>query len=69
MIGKGYCHDNAVIESFFKSLKVEYIYPEKQKTRKEMRKVIFDYVEVYYNQQQRHSLLDGLTSLQKEKLN
>jgi len=69
MSSKGCCYDNAVIESFFKSLKVECIYPEKPKTRNEMRKVIFDYVEVYYNRQRRHSSLGGLTPLQKEKLN
>ena len=68
MSGKGCCYDNAVIESFFKSLKVECIYPEKPKTRNEMRKVIFDYIEVYYNRQRRHSSLDGLTPLQKENL-
>ena len=68
MSSKGCCYDNAVIESFFKSLKVECIYPEKPTTRNEMRKVIFDYIEVYYNRQRRHSSLDGLTPLQKEKL-
>ena len=55
MGNKGCCYDNAVIESFFHSLKVEAIYPESVKNRNVTRNQLFEYMEVYYNQQREHS--------------
>lgn len=58
MSRKGDCWDNAVMESFFHTLKTECIYHERLETRNDAKKVIFDYIEVFYNRQRRHSYLD-----------
>lgn len=58
MSRKGDCWDNAPMESFFKTLKVELIYPKKQyQTRHEAATSIFEYIEIYYNRQRIHSAL------------
>ncbi len=49
MSAKGDCYDNAVAESFFHTLKTEYVYFEKFRTRTEAQSRIFEYIEVYYN--------------------
>jgi putative transposase len=49
------CWDNAARESFFRSLKVECTYHEKYLTRDEARKSVFDYIEVFYNRERKHS--------------
>lgn len=51
------CWDNAVAESFFHSLKVEAVYGENFKTRKDARIAIFDWLEGFYNNKRRHSTL------------
>ncbi len=61
MSRKGNCYDNAFIESFFRTLKVELIYNRKFKTREEARKTIFEFIEVWYNRQRLHSSLDYMT--------
>ena len=53
--GTGNCYDNAVVESFFHSLKTEHTYFEQYATREQARVSIFDYVEVFYNRQRLHS--------------
>ena len=53
----GNCYDNACAESFFHTLKTELTYDEHYFTRKEGKKSIFEYIEVFYNRQRRHSLL------------
>ena len=58
MSGTGNCYDNAGAESFFHTLKTEHIYFEEYKTREEAKQSIFEYVEVFYNNQRRHSFLD-----------
>jgi putative transposase len=55
MSAKGNCYDNACAESFFHSLKVEAIHGERITTRKQMRQVVFEYIEVDYNRNRRHS--------------
>ena len=58
MSGKGDCYDNAVMESFFKTLKVELVYQQQgqaYRTREEAKRSIFEYVEVFYNRRRRHS--------------
>jgi len=57
MSRKGDCWDNAVMESFFATLKSELIYQESFATKDEARLKIFDYIEVYYNRKRRHSSL------------
>ncbi len=55
MSRKGNCWDNAVAESFFHTLKTECVYLESFETREQAQGVIFDYIEVFYNRQRRHS--------------
>ena len=58
MSRKGNCWDNAVMESFFARLKVELIYPEDYRTMDALRAGLFEYIEIFYNRQRRHSSLD-----------
>ena len=51
------CWDNAVVESFFKTLKVESAYRTLYKTKREARADIFQFIEGFYNRQRRHSAL------------
>ena len=68
MSRKGNCWDNAVAESFFKTLKVELIYHHKYQTRKEAELSIFEYIETFYNTKRRHKKLNNLTILEYHKL-
>jgi transposase InsO family protein len=63
------CWDNAVAEPFFKSLKVEAIYPYRFTTRKKAKLVVFEYIETWYNKNRKHSTLGGLTIKEFEKYN
>ena len=54
------CWDNAVAESFFATLKTELVYESAWATRTEARTAIFEYLEVFYNVQRRHSSLGYL---------
>jgi putative transposase len=66
MSRKGNCYDNAFVESFFRTLKVELIYTKNFKTREEAKKAIFEFIEVWYNRKRLHSSLDYLTPEQYE---
>jgi putative transposase len=57
MSRKGNCWDNAPMESFFHSLKTEWVGFEDYKTRSEARTSLFDYIELFYNRKRRHSAL------------
>ena len=57
MGSKGVCWDNAVAESFFATLKKELIHRRTWPSREELRREVFDYIEVFYNPVRRHSLL------------
>ena len=57
MSRKGDCWDNAPMESFFATLKAELVNREQFKTRQEAKAKIFEYIEVFYNRQRRHSTL------------
>lgn len=61
MSGVGQCWDNAPAESFFASLKKELTHHEDYQTRAEARTSIFEYIEVFYNQQRLHSSLGYVT--------
>jgi transposase InsO family protein len=61
MSRKGNCWDNAVAESFFKSLKTELIYGNKLITKEKMGMEIFEYIEIWYNKKGRHSTLNYKT--------
>jgi len=58
---KGNCWDNAVAESFFKTLKSEQIYGNKLISSKQMKTDLFEYIEIWYNKERRHSTLGNLT--------
>ena len=60
MSRKGNCWDNAVAESFFKSLKCEMIYGSKLMSAKEMELQVFEYIEIWYNKVRRHSAIGNL---------
>lgn len=57
MSRKGNCWDNACVESFFGTLKRELVCHRHYATRDEAKQEIFEYIEVFYNRQRRHSTL------------
>lgn len=61
MSRKANCWDNAVAESFFKSLKTELIYGNKLITKEQMKLEIFEYIEIWYNKKRRHGALNYKT--------
>lgn len=66
MGGRSKCWDNAVVESFFKTLKAELQNDERFKTREEARAELFEYIEVFYNRKRLHSSLGYLSPAQFE---
>jgi transposase InsO family protein len=66
MSKKGDCWDNAVAESFFATLKKEYVYQTHFKTRAEAQLGIFDYIETWYNKERIHSYLNGDSPIEFE---
>jgi putative transposase len=57
MSRRGNCWDNAPMESFFATLKKELVHQERYTTRAEARASVFEYIEVFYNRERRHSSL------------
>ena len=68
MSRKGDCWDNAPVESFFKTLKSELTGYRAFNDRKQARRAIFEYIEVFYNRQRLHSTLGYLTPEEFERL-
>lgn len=66
MSRRGDCYDNAVVESFFGTLKTELVHGRQYATRAEARASIFEYVEVFYNRERRHSALGYLSPAEYE---
>ncbi len=66
MSHKGNCWDNAVMESFYSTLKTELIYHENFRTREEARRAVFEYLEMFYNRIRRHSTLGYLSPVDFE---
>jgi transposase InsO family protein len=58
MSRRGNCYDNAAMESFWATLKLELVYRRAFATRADARAQIFDYIETFYNRQRAHSALD-----------
>lgn len=58
MSRKGNCYDNATMESFWSTLKLELVYRSDFVTRSQARTQIFDYIESFYNRQRAHSALN-----------
>ena len=67
MSRRGNCYDNAPMESFFKTLKVERIYGQRYQTRQALQADLFEYIELYYNAQRKHSSLGYVSPIQFER--
>jgi transposase InsO family protein len=63
----GNCYDNAVMESFFGTLKTELVHHEAYPTRAAARQSLFEYIEVFYNRQRRHSTLGYVSPQEYEQ--
>lgn len=66
MSRKANCWDNAVAESFFKTLKTELIYHYNYHTRNQAEVAVFEYIEVWYNRKRLHSSLGYVTPMEFE---
>jgi putative transposase len=69
MSRKADCWDNAPMESFFHTLKTEHVMHCDYQTREQARASLFEYMEVFYNRQRRHSALDYASPLDFEAMN
>jgi putative transposase len=68
MSRKGNCWDNAVAESFFRTLKTELIYHVDLLSEDHARKELFEYIEIYYNRQRLHATLDYVSPADFESM-
>ncbi len=66
MSRKGHCYDNAMVESFFSTLKNELVHHHAWTTRVEARTAIFDYIETFYNPRRLHQALGGSSPAEYE---
>ena len=66
MSDKGSCYDNAVVESFFASLKRERTKRRNYRTRDQARADVFDYIERFYNRKRRHGYVGNISPVQFE---
>jgi putative transposase len=69
MSRKGNCYDNATMESFWSTLKLELVYRGRFATRAEAHTQIFDFIEVFYNRQRLHSALNYHSPVDFELIN
>jgi putative transposase len=67
MSRRGNPYDNAVMESFFRTLKVELVYRHHFGTREEGKVLLVKYIELFYNAQRRHSALGYLSPAEFER--
>jgi len=67
MSRKGNCWDNAVAESFFGVMKTELVYHERYEGHQDTLHSIFEYIEVFYNRERKHSTIGYLTPVEYEK--
>lgn len=65
----GNCYDNAAMESFWSTLKLELVYRGQFQTQGQVQASLFDYIEVFYNRQRLHSALNYLSPVDFELLN
>jgi putative transposase len=68
MSRKGNCWDNAVAESFFGSLKSEWVQKKIYETLEDAKKDIFNYIEVFYNRKRRHASLGNVSPVVYEEM-
>jgi putative transposase len=69
MSRKANCYDNATMESFWSSLKLELVYRTRFETRNQARLELFDYIECFYNRQRSHSALNFISPVDFELQN
>ena len=68
MSRKSNCWDNAAMESFFSRMKVELIYAERFESFEEAKMAIFEYIEIFYNRERRHSAIGYISPMAYEQL-
>ena len=68
MSRKGDCWDNAVVESFFGTLKTELIHRRSWPSRRQVRLAVAEYIELFYNRQRRHSFLGYRSPAEFERM-
>ena len=68
MSRRGNCYDNALMESFFHSLKTEHVHWDKYKSFEEAKVKLFEYIEVFYNRVRLHSSLGYRSPVRFEKV-
>ena len=67
MSRRGNCYDNAMMESFFHTLKMEHVYWHSYRSRQDAEKSLFDFIEMFYNPVRLHSGLNYKSPAQYEK--
>lgn len=67
MSRKGNCYDNAPMESFFKTFKVEEVYRNKYETREQVTRAVSDYIDRFYNRKRLHSAIDFCSPIEFEE--
>ena len=66
MSRKGNCYDNAVVESFFSTLKNELVHEQRFHTREDAQAAVFEFIEAFYNRQRLHQTLGYVSPMQFE---
>ena len=69
MSAAGHCYDNAAMESFWSTLKLELIHRNQFQTRSQASLAIFDYIETFYNPKRLHSALGYRSPVEHERIN
>jgi putative transposase len=68
MSAQGHCYDNAAMESFWSTLKTEWLHQQKFPTRAQAHSAIFDYIETFYNPKRLHSALGYQSPVDFERI-
>jgi transposase InsO family protein len=69
MSAQGNCYDNAAMESFWSTLKTEWLHQKHFQTHQEARSAVFDYIETFYNPKRLHSALGYQSPVDFERIN
>ena len=69
MSRRGNCYDNAMVESFFSTLKNELVHERDYRSREDAQAEIFEYIEIFYNRQRIHQSLKYVSPVQFESDN
>ena len=65
---RGNCYDNSYVESWFSSLKKEWLYRRSYAGEEQLRTLVFHYIEVWYNRRRKHSALDYMSPVQFKEI-